>query len=375
MPSIISHELRSTITSSGLLKLSIEERQIPDPMEDEVVVRIDAAPLNPSDILTLLGPADSATFRRGGDTTRPSAEADIPEERLRSVAGRLDRQISVGNEGAGIVVQAGASVQQWLGRSVSIAPFGGSFSTYKIVKARDCLLLPEGISVRDGASAFVNPLTALAMTETMRREGHRALVHTAAASNLGQMLNRICIADGIPLVNVVRSPSQVDLLSSQGAAHVVNSSAPNFSTSLQDAIDATGATIGFDAIGGGKMATTILHAMEQVGRKALTAYSRYGSAVYKQIYIYGALDTGPRILEGDLGMAWGIGGWLVSYFMASLSPDEANALRKRIAAELTTTFASHYTAEIGLLDVINPDVIRDFARYATGKKYLVVPNS
>ena len=374
MSSLTARALHSLVTSDGRLKLSIDEAPVPVPGADEVVVRIDAAPLNPSDIGTLLGQADVATLRAGGPGG-PAAEADVPAARLGSLAGRLNRPIPVGNEGAGVVVQAGASAQDLLGRTVAIAPFGGSYATYKTVKARDCLALPEGTSARDGASAFVNPLTALGMVETMRREGHSALVHTAAASNLGQMLNRLCLADGIPLVNVVRSPAQAQALRAQGATHVIDSSAEGFRDALGDAIAATGATLGFDAIGGGRMAATILAAMEQVLRRKLTAYSRYGSPVHKQVYIYGGLDPGPRIIEGDLGVAWGVGGWLVTYFLAKLSPDEAERLRTRVARELKTTFMSRYTAEISLGEAVSPDVIRAYAKHATGQKYLVAPNS
>lgn len=299
----------------------------------------------------------------------------FPKARLAGLAGRLDRPVPAGNEGAGVVVEAGESAQALLGRTVAIAPFGGSYATHILVKARDCLALPEGTSAKEGASAFVNPLTALGMTETLRREGHSALVHTAAASNLGQMLNRLCLADGIPLVNVVRSPAQAEVLRAQGATHIVDSSAEGFSDALVDAIAETGATLGFDAIGGGRMAATILAAMEQVLRRKLPGYSRYGSPVHKQVYIYGKLDPGPRILDGDLGMAWGVGGWLVSFFLAKLTPDEVASLRARVAQELKTTFASRYTAEISLSQAVSPEVIRAYAKHETGKKYLVVPNA
>ena len=375
MSSLTAHTLHSLVTSEGRLKLSIEEAPVPVPGTDEVVVRIEAAPLNPSDIGTLLGQADVTTLRAVGSPDAPAAEADVPRARLPALAGRIDRPVPVGNEGAGVVVEAGASAQALLGRTVAIAPFGGSYSTYKTAKARDCLALPEGTSAREGASAFVNPLTALGMVETMRREGHRGLVHTAAASNLGQMLNRLCLADGIPLVNVVRSPAQADVLRAQSATHVIDSTAEGFKDALADAIAETGATLGFDAIGGGRMAATILAAMERVLRRKLTAYSRYGSPVHKQVYIYGGLDPSPRIIEGDLGMAWGVGGWLVSYLLAKLTPDEAQSLRARVARELKTTFLSRYTSEISLSQAVSPDVIRAYARCATGQKYLIVPNA
>jgi NADPH:quinone reductase-like Zn-dependent oxidoreductase len=375
MSSLTAHALHSLVTSEGRLKLSIDEAPVPAPGADEVVVRIEAAPLNPSDIGTLLAQADVSTLRAGSSPGGLATEADVPAARLPALAGRLDRPLPVGNEGAGVVVEAGASAQGLLGRTVAIAPFGGSYATYRTVKARDCVALPEGTSARDGASAFVNPLTALGMVETMRREGHTALVHTAAASNLGQMLNRLCLADGIPLVNVVRSPAQAEALRAQGATHVLDSTAEGFNDALVDAIAQTGATLGFDAIGGGRMTATILAAMEQVLRRKLPAYSRYGSPVHKQVYIYGRLDPGPRIIEGDLGMAWGVGGWLVSYFLAKLSPDEVANLRARVAREIKTTFASRYTAEIGLAQAVSPDVIRAYAKHRTGEKYLVVPNA
>jgi NADPH2:quinone reductase len=375
MSSLTAHALHSLVTSDGRLKLSIDEAPVPVPGADEVVVRIDAAPLNPSDIISLLGSADVSTLRAGSSPGGPAAEADVPKARLAGLAGRLDRPVPAGNEGAGVVVQAGASAQALLGRTVAIAPFGGSYATYRTVKARDCVVLPEGTSAKDGASAFVNPLTALGMTETLRREGHSALVHTAAASNLGQMLNRLCLADGIPLVNVVRSPAQAEVLRAQGATHVLDSTAEGFKDAFVDAIAETGATLGFDAIGGGQMAATILAAMEQVLRRKLPAYSRYGSPVHKQVYIYGRLDPGPRIIEGDLGMAWGVGGWLLTFFLAKLSADEVASLRARVARELKTTFASRYTAEISLAEAVCPDVIRAYAKHATGEKYLVVPNA
>ena len=369
MSQCFAHELRSLISSDGKLRLSIDRVPIAPIEDDEVIVRIEAAPLNPSDVLNLLGAADLSTLKVVGDRI----EAEVPQARLPGLSPRLDRSMPMGNEGAGVVVEAGASAQALVGRTVAIAPLGGSYATYKKLKARDCLVLPEGTPSRSGASAFINPLTVLGMITTMRREGHSALVHTAAASNVGQMLNRLCWAENIPLVSIVRNPTQVELLRSQGATHVVDSSTEDFRTALVEAIAATGATLAFDAIGGGRMAATILAAMEQVCRRSLTTYSRYGSPVHKQVYIYGGLDSGPRIIEGDLGMAWGVGGWLVMWFLSTLDPAEVGALRARVASELNTTFASHYTAEISLADVLSPEVIKAYTRFATGEKYLIVP--
>jgi NADPH:quinone reductase len=367
-------ELRTRIDAEGRLRIWLEECTVAAPAPDEIVVRMNAAPLNPSDQILLLGPVDPATLREGRLDGRPMIEGQVPPERLAAIAGRLGQALPVGNEGAGIVVDAGSDVADYVGRAVALRGATGTFSRYQTVRAADCMPLPDGVAPRDGAAAFINPLTALGMVETMRREGHTALVHTAAASNLGQMLNRLCLADGIPLVNIVRSQEQARLLQAQGAVHVLDSSAADFPAALVAALEATGATLAFDAIGGGTMAARILAAMETVASRRLAAYSRYGSPVHKQVYIYGVLDTGPRILDGQFGTAWGVGGWLMTWFYDKLPADDVARLRARVAAELTTTFASRFSAEVGLEDMLTLDAIRAFTRKATGDKFLVVPN-
>ncbi len=364
--------VRSRITSGGALELWLEEVTAPEPAADEVVVRVEAAPINPSDIGVLLGPADVESIRAGGSAARPIVTARVPEARLAGVAGRLDAAMPVGNEGAGVVVAAGAEARGLVGRVVA-ALGGGMYAQYRVLKAADCLVLPEGTAPRAGAAAFVNPLTALGMVETMRREGHGALVHTAAASNLGQMLVRICRADGIPLVNVVRSAEQASLLRGMGAQHVLDSTGAGFKGELTEALAETGATLAFDAIGGGTMAGTILAGMEAALSRTLASYSRYGSPVQKQVYIYGSLDPGPRIIAGNVGMAWSVGGWLVTWFLQRIGPEAAGRLRARVAAELATIFAQHYTAEISLAEALRPEVIAAYGRRATGEKYLVNP--
>jgi NADPH2:quinone reductase len=375
MPTLRSRELRSLITSRGELELSLEDVAVPEPAADEVVVRVEAAPLNPSDIILLLGPADLNTLRASSREGRTVTTAVVPDVRRPSLAARLDLALPVGNEGAGTVVQAGAEAKALLGRTVAIRTFAGTYAEYRHAPARACLVLPEGVSAREGAAAFVNPLTALGMTETMRREGHDALVHTAAASSLGQMLNRLCLIDGIKLVNIVRNRSQIELLRGLGATHVLDSSDPTFRNALTAALEETGATLAFDAIGGGTMAATILAAMEEVAKRRLRAYSRYGSPVHKQVYIYGALDPGPRIIEGDLGMAWGVGGWLMTWFYERIGSADAGKLRARAAAALTTIFATRYAHEIGLVEALAPETVRAYARRATGEKYLITPHS
>ena len=366
-------ELRSTVTSDGRLVLSLESVAISPPEADEVVVAVEAAPLNPSDLGLLLGPADLSTMAVVGPAEQPRLTFSVPERTMASLSARIDQPMKVGNEGAGTVVAAGTAARHLLGRKVGM--FGGAMYTqFRKLPAADCVILPDAASAADGASMFVNPLTSLAMVETMRMERHSALVHTAAASNLGQMLNRLCLADGVPLVNIVRSEHQAELLRSAGAHHVVDSSAADFAQKLEDAIASTGATIAFDAVGGGRLAHAILHAMERSLSRAAGAYSRYGSATHKQVYVYGSLDPGPTVLERTYGMAWSVGGFLLTPFLERIGPAGAARLRDRVVAELKTTFASHYTATISLREMLEPRHLTAFARRATGEKYLVDPS-
>ncbi|MFS2110883.1 zinc-binding dehydrogenase [Sphingomonas sp. Sphisp140] len=366
-------ELRSTISSDGNLTLSLEPVTLAAPGPDEVIVRVEAAPLNPSDLGLLLGPADMSTLKAGGTADHPTLTAAIPAARMPAMKPRLDQSMAVGNEGAGTVVLAGENVAGLLGKKVGM--LGGSmYAQYRKIAARDCIPLPEGATAADGASMFVNPLTALSMVETLRMEGHKALVHTAAASNLGQMLNRICIADGVPLVNIVRSEAQAAILREIGAKYIVDSSAPDFREKLTDAIAETGATLAFDAIGGGKIVNSILHAMEAAANRTATAYSRYGSSTWKQVYVYGMLDTSPMELDRGYGLAWGVSGFLVTPFLMKLGLEGTLRLRARVAAELTTTFASHYTNTISLAEALDPKVVEAYAKKATGEKYLIDPS-
>ena len=368
-------ELRSLVKKSGDLELSLVEVPVPIPQADEVVVRVEGSPINPSDLGLLFGAADMGSARRSGTTALPVITAGIPEALMKGMAGRLDQSMPVGNEGAGVVVSAGASAeaQALLGKMVALIG-GAMYAQYRCMKAKQCLALPAGTSAAEGASCFVNPLTAQGMVETMRLEGHKALVHTAAASNLGQMLNKICLADGVSLVNVVRTPEQAALLKVLGASHVCNSSAPAFMQDLTEALVATGATLAFDAIGGGKLAGQILTCMEAAINRSAKEYSRYGSATHKQVYIYGGLDTGPTILNRGFGMTWGVGGWLLFPFLQKIGNAAAQKLRERVVKELKTTFASHYTKEISLAEALSLEEIGVYGKRATGAKYLINPN-
>ena len=366
-------ELRSLVTGGGELQLSLAEVTLTPPGPDEVIVRVEASPINPSDLGLLLGPADLETMKAGGTADRPTLTATIPPQRMPAMAARLDQAMPVGNEGAGTIVQAGENAAHLVGKKVGMIG-GAMYTQFRKLPAHDVIVLPEGASAADGASMFVKPLTALGFVETMRAEGHKAIVHTAACSNLVQILNTICLADGVPLVNIVRSAQQADILRGIGATHIVDSSAPDFEAALADAIAETGATIGFDATGGGKLASQILNAMEVAANRNATGYSRYGSTTYKQVYIYGMLDVGPTIINRTFGFSWGLCGWLLTPFLMKAGQDVTARLRQRVADELKTTFASNYTATISLADVLRPEIVDAYQRKTTGEKYLIDPS-
>ena len=368
-------QLRSLVQADGSLQISLESAPVPVPGADEVLIQMQATPLNPSDMGLLFGLADLSTVQVVGSAERPVVTARIPERAMPSVAARLGESMPVGNEGAGLVVAAGASAaaQALLGRTVAVIG-GAMYTQYRAMPAAQCLPLPAGTTAAEGASCFVNPLTALGMVETMQREGHTALVHTAAASNLGQMLNRVCQKDGIALVNIVRKPEQAALLRALGALYVCDSSAPGFMADLTDALAATGATIAFDATGGGQLAGQILQCMESAINRNAKEYSRYGSAVHKQVYLYGHLDTRPTEIQRTFGMAWGVGGWLLFPFLEKIGHTAAQARRERVAAELKTTFASHYARTVSLAGALSADAIAFYGPRNTGAKVLIDPS-
>jgi len=371
----MSLQLRSLVRPTGELELSLVDVAMPEPGPEEVLVRMEAAPINPSDLGLLFGAADMGTAKFSGSKEKPVVTATVPGKFMKAMAGRLDQSMPVGNEGAGVVIKAGSSpaAQALMGKTVAVIG-GATYAQHKCVKAVTCFPLPEGTAPAEGASCFVNPLTALGMVETMKREGHSALLHTAAASNLGQMLNRICLKDGIALVNVVRKKEQEDLLRGAGAKHVVNSSSPAFLAELTDALAATRATIAFDATGGGRLAGQILGCMETAVNRTAKEYSRYGSTTHKQVYIYGRLDTGATEFNNNFGMAWGLGGWLLTPFLQKIGQADAQKLRQRVAAELKTTFASRYAKTVSLAEALQPEALAAYGRRSTGEKYLINPN-
>ncbi len=363
-------------TEGGQLEVSLAALPMPTPKDHEVLVRVQATPINPSDLGLLFGAADMTTARASTRDGLPVVTADIPAAGMRAMGGRIGEAMPIGNEGCGVVVKAGASpaAQALLGKTVAM--LGGSlYAEYRCLPTQMCMVLPDGTDPKDGASCFVNPLTSLAFTETMKMEGHSAIVHTAAASNLGQMLVKICAKDGIPLINIVRSTAQADLLKGIGATHVVDSTAEAFMADLTTALVETGATIGFDAIGGGKLAGQILGCMESAAVKRMKTYSRYGSDTFKQVYIYGALDVGPSILNRSFGLTWSLAGFLLTPFLMKVGAEKTQALKDRVVAELTTTFKSHYSHEVSLADALNLDVIAGYNAKRTGEKYLIRPTA
>ena len=365
-------ELRSLLTDAGELELTLQPRPVTPPDPGEVVVRVEASPVNPSDLGLLLGAADLATARTVGEGAARYTSLSVPAKGFHAMASRVGQSMSVGNEGAGVVIAAGDDAKSLLGKTVAVLA-GGMYSQYRTVPAGSCLALPDDVTAAEGASCFVNPLTALGMVETMRDEGHTALVHTAAASNLGQMLNKICAQDSVALVNIVRCAAQEELLRGIGARYVCNSTADDFVSALVEAVAETGATLAFDAIGGGHLASTILAAMETAAGRRMTSYSRYGSSVLKQVYIYGSLDTGPTELDRSFGMSWSVGGWLLTPFLQKIGPSRVAELHARVAAGVKTTFASHYTQTIPLADLLKPQMLQMISRKATGEKFLVTP--
>ncbi len=367
-------QMVSTLTEEGVLRMELVEKKMPDPKPGQIIVRVEATPINPSDHGVMFGWSNMAAATSTGSGKETVLTAPVPEQGMRMMKARIGQALPVGNEGAGTVVAAGEGdyPNSLLGKTVAVMA-GGMYGEYRAVDAMMALPLHDGNTAKEGASSFVNPLTALSFLETMRMEGHTAIVHTAAASNLGQMLNRICQADGVDLVNIVRKPEQEDILRDMAAKYVVNSSKESFMPDLIDAIHETGATLGFDATGGGKLASDILTAMEGAAARTPGAYSIYGSVAHKQVYLYGGLDTSPTVLSRGYGMAWGVGGWLLPNFLAKAGQDVAIRLRQRVADELTTTFASNYTDELSLSDALQADVVAKYNAKVTGQKYLICP--
>ncbi|MCP3939160.1 MAG: NADH oxidase [Actinomycetia bacterium] len=367
-------ELVSTLSEDSTVIIGLRSSDVADPRDNEVVVRIEAAPINPSDMGALFARGDTETAEVVTDADLPTVRLRVPVAAMEAQRSRVGLTIPVGNEGAGTVVSAGSSpeAQALVGRVVGFLS-RTAYAEYRTLDVSQCLLMDEGTTAEQAAAPFVNPLTALGMVETMRAEGHTALVHTVGASNLGLMLNRICLDDGVDLVNIVRSQANVDMLKQQGATHVCDSSSPTFRDDLVAALRASGATIAFDAIGGGEMADDLLWSMEQAQVAEGAGFSPYGSDVLKQVYVYGGLDRGETTLKRNYGMRWAVGGWLLTPFLVRIGAEAADRLRARVAREISTTFASSYGMRLSLADVVDPAMVARYGRAATGEKALVTP--
>ena len=365
-------QMQSTVRADGHLELAVVDVPQPEPGADEVVIRVEAAPINPSDLGLLLGGADPTGAQALAEGS--AVRLKLPPEASALMAARMNRPMPCGNEGAGVVVAAGESdaAQALLGKTVATWR-GAMYSQFKLSHADQCLVLQEGTTPAEAASCFVNPLTVLGMVGTMRLEGHTALVHTAAASNLGQMLQKVCTAEGIDLVNIVRRPQHVELLRGIGAKHVVDSSLDSFGADLVETLTETGATLAFDATGGGDLPGRILAAMETAQTRLGSATTPYGSAVHKQLYIYGGLQRGPTVFDRAFGMAWGMGGWLLPIYLDRVGPEESGRMRQRVADEIKTTFASSYGKTVSLAEAVTPEAISRYGRISTGEKYLIEP--
>ncbi len=369
-------QLQSCVDDEGYIECALFEVEIADPGADEVLIEVEAAPINPSDLGLMFGIADTDTAEACERNGYPAVRVPLPPALYKAMAARQGLWLPAGNEGAGKVIAAGESdgAQALLGKRVGA--FGGEFfAHYRSVPAMQCLPLNDDVSAEEGASCFVNPMTALGFVETAKLEGHKAIVHAAAASNLGQMLNRICLEDGIPLVNIVRSDEQVALLKHQGADMVINASDTDFSAQLRAALESTGATVAFDPIGGGPLSNSILSAMEAAAQKRMPVWSRYGSEEFKQVYIYGMLDPSPTTLTRGYGFAWSVGGWLLTPFLQRAGLERLGAMRHRVQQGLKSTFASHYSHRTSLEGALAVEAVKLYGKKATAQKTLIEPRA
>jgi len=364
-------QMQSCVHESGTVECTLIEIELPEPGPDDVVVEIEAAPINPSDLGLMFGAADLSTLRAAERDGQPAVLLDVPDAAMRAMAPRIGHWMAVGNEGSGRVIAAGKSdaAQALMGQRVGM--FGGEmYAGHRCLPASQCMAFPENISAEQAASCFVNPMTALGFMETRLMEGQQAIVQTAAASNLGQMLLRLCQADDVPLVNIVRSDEQVALLKSKGAEWVLNSQAESFMKDLIAALVATGATLAFDAIGGGRGVNRILTAME-IAAAQTGPWSRYGSEELKQAYIYGQLDLGATELTRGYGWVWSVSGWLLTPFMKRAGPEVVARMQQRVLEEIDTTFASHYSSRLSLAEAITVEAVEDYCARKTGQKTLL----
>jgi NADPH:quinone reductase len=365
-----ARQIVSTLNADATMTIEVAEAALPDPGPRAVIVAVEAAPINPSDIAGLYGPALLAE----ADYSDGKIVAAVPAAAMKAQAGRIGQPTVFGNEGAGTVIAAGSdpAAQALLGKRVACWPGGGTFASHVAVPLGACIALPDSASIENASASFVNPVTALGFVETMRAKGYHALVQTAAASNLGQMLVRICEEDNIALVNIVRKPEQVALLKGLGAQWVLDSSQPDFDAALVAAIAETQAYCGFDAIGGGDMAGRVIAAMERAASQS-GPFSRYGSAQRKHLFVYGRLDLSPMVIPPSIGFSWDMSAWLLFPFLDEIGPAASRALSERVIAGIDTTFASHFSQRLSLAGVLERDAALAINARRTGEKALILP--
>lgn len=362
-------QLTTQLDADGTLTLQLNDKTWEAPKAGQVLIKVEATPINPSDLGLLFASADTdnAVYTPG------KIVAKMPDNATRAMKARHGIPMPAGNEAAGIVVAAGEGAEHLLGKRIACVP-GTAYATYALADTQMAFAVDDSVTAEQAASSFVNPMTALGFVETMKTEGFTGIVHAAAASNLGQMLVKICQEDNVPLVNVVRSDAQVKLLKDLGATHVLNMTDADYMPKLIDAIAETKAMIGFDPIGGGTVASQFLSAMEAAASRG-AAFSRYGSSEAKKVCIYGALDLGPTILNRAFGLTWDLSGWLLTPFMMKAGPEVVGRMRARVMKDLTTTFASHYKAHVTLEGMLTKEAVSEYNARRTGEKYLVTPQA
>ena len=365
----------STVTASGEVRIELDETPPARPGDGQLLLRVEAVPLNPSDLMPMLAGGNPADARFEGSPERPVVTVPLTPQLAQAGAARVGLPLAPGLGGAGTVVAAGKGAEALLGKRVAFLTIAmGALARYCTVALEECVELPDDISAAEGADVFCNPLTALAMVETLRQTGQRAMIHTAAASNLGKMLVRICKEDGIPLVNIVRRGEQAEMLRALGATHICDSSQPGFADELGRAVADTGATVAFDAIGGGVMADRLLTAMEAAAAARMGGFSPYGSQDMKRVYIYGLLDGSPTMLpRAGYGMIWAVEGWAMPPVLARAGAERTGALVQRVVAGLTGTFASDFAQSVSLAGALSRDAMLRYCAKTTGGKYLVIP--
>ena len=370
---MISRQLITTLSLTGTLSLSLQNTELPPLGAEDILLQVQAAPLNPSDMSFMFTQADLSTLTFDYDASTPCVSMQLPDIIDKRHQHRVEQTLPCGYEGAGVIIEVGSSLsRELIGRTVSCA-IGGMYADYKVSPLNAVIVMPEGVTPMQAAAAFVNPMTVLAMLETRRLHQHKALVHTASASNLGKILIRCCKQQSIPLVNLVRNSNQIPALMSLGADIVLDTSDEDFAVQLYDAISQYEPTACFDPIAGGDLLSHVMSTMERVFIDKQQQFSHYGSGVFKQGFVYGHLDNAPLRFTHQIGFSWSLRGWLLGDVLPTLSAECITNMKKSIQSEITTTFASEFNTTITLADILNPVQIATYTAARSNEKFLVVP--